>query len=112
QAQFVALMAKTPGVSVITDKVFPDRFIHIAELNRMGANIRREGNNAIVEGVKTLYGAPVMASDLRASAALVLAGLAAKGKTEIHRIYHLERGYENMDEKLRGLGATIYREKE
>ncbi|MCB9771219.1 MAG: UDP-N-acetylglucosamine 1-carboxyvinyltransferase [Candidatus Omnitrophica bacterium] len=112
QAQFMALMAITQGVSVITDKVFPDRFIHIAELNRMGANIRRDSGVAIVEGVKYLYGAPVMASDLRASAALVLAGLAAKGKTEIHRIYHLERGYENIDEKLKKVGAVIYREKE
>lgn len=112
QAQFMALMALTPGVSVITDKVYPDRFMHIAELNRMGANIRREGSNAIVEGVKQLHGAPVMASDLRASAALVIAGLAAKGKTEIHRIYHLERGYENLDEKLIQLGAKVYREKE
>ncbi len=112
QAQFMALMALTPGISVISDKVFPDRFMHIAELNRMGADIRREGVSAIVQGVKNLYGAPVMASDLRASAALVIAGLAAKGKTEIHRIYHLERGYENMDEKLRTLGAKVYREKE
>lgn len=112
QAQFMALMAVTPGVSVITDKVFPDRFIHIAELNRMGANIRREGNVAIVEGVKSLYGAPVMASDLRASAALIIAGLAAEGKTEIHRVYHLERGYEALDEKLQKLGAKVYRTKE
>lgn len=112
QAQFMALMAMTPGVSIITDKVFPDRFIHIAEMNRMGANIRREGISAVIEGVNVLHGAPVMASDLRASAALVIAGLAAKGKTEIHRIYHLERGYEEMDEKLRCLGAKIYREKE
>jgi len=112
QAQFMALMALTPGVSIITDKVFPDRFIHIAELNRMGANIRRDGNTAIIEGVKVLYGAPVMASDLRASAALVIAGLAAKGKTEIHRIYHLDRGYEDLDAKLTALGATVYREQE
>ena len=112
QAQFMALMALTLGISVITDKVYPDRFIHIAEMNRMGANIRREGINAIVQGVPILKGAPVMASDLRASAALVIAGLAAKGKTEIHRIYHLERGYENMDEKLKAVGAKIYREKE
>lgn len=112
QAQFMALMAFTPGVSLIIDKVFPDRFIHIAELNRMGANIRRDGNTAIIEGVKRLFGAPVMASDLRASAALVIAGLAAEGKTEIHRMYHLERGYENMDEKLRRLGAKVYKEKE
>jgi UDP-N-acetylglucosamine 1-carboxyvinyltransferase len=112
QAQFMAVMALTPGLSVITDKVFPDRFIHIAELNRMGANIRREGNVSIIEGVKTLYGARVMASDLRASAALVIAGLAAKGKTEISRIYHLERGYEDMDKKLSRLGAVVYREKD
>ena len=112
QAQFVALMALTPGVSIITDKVFPDRFIHIAELNRMGANIRRDGNTAIIEGVKALYGAPVMASDLRASAALVIAGLAAKGKTEVHRIYHLDRGYEDLDQKLTALGAIVYREQD
>jgi UDP-N-acetylglucosamine 1-carboxyvinyltransferase len=112
QAQFMALMAMTPGVSVIMDKVFPDRFIHIAELNRMGANIRRDGNAAIIQGVKRLYGAPVMASDLRASAALVVAGLAADGKTEIHRTYHLQRGYERLEEKLNQLGARVYYEKE
>lgn len=111
QAQFMALMAITPGVSVITDRVYPDRFIHIAELDRMGANIRREGLMAIVQGVKTLYGAPVMASDLRASAALVIAALTAQGKTEIHRIYHLERGYEDLEEKLKKIGADIKREK-
>ena len=112
QAQFMAFMAVTPGVSVITDKVYPDRFMHIAELNRMGANIKRDGSNAIVQGIKKLYGAPVMASDLRASAALIIAGLVAKGKTEIHRMYHLERGYESFDEKLTALGATVYREEE
>ncbi len=112
QAQFMALMAIVEGVSVITDKVYPDRFIHIAELNRMGANISREGFNAIVQGVKVLHGAPVMASDLRASAALVIAGLAAKGQTEIHRLYHLDRGYENLDKKLTALGAKVYRERE
>ncbi len=112
QAQFMALMANTPGVSVITDKVFPDRFIHIAELNRMGAQIRREGSIAVVEGVRVLHGAPVMASDLRASAALVIAGLAAKGKTEIHRVYHLERGYEGIEHKLQKIGAKINRVKE
>jgi len=111
QAQFLALMSLARGLSVITDKVYPDRFIHIAELNRMGANIRREGINAISEGVKVLYGAPVMASDLRASAALVIAGLAASGRTEIQRIYHLERGYEDLDKKLSSIGAKIYREK-
>ena len=112
QAQFMAFMAVTPGVSVITDKVYPDRFMHIAELNRMGADITRDGANAVVQGIKKLYGAPVMASDLRASAALIIAGLAAKGRTEIHRMYHLERGYESLDEKLSGLGATVYREEE
>lgn len=112
QAQFLALMSIAQGVSIVTDKVYPDRFMHIAELDRMGANIRREGVNAIVQGVKDLHGAPVMASDLRASAALVIAGLAAKGKTEIHRIYHLERGYEDLDKKLKGLGAVVYRESE
>ncbi len=112
QAQFMALMALTPGVSVITDKVFPDRYMHIPELNRMGANIRREGNNAIVEGTTRLFGAPVMASDLRASAALVIAGLAAEGVTEIHRAYHIDRGYENLDQKLIALGAKIKRENE
>lgn len=112
QAQFMAFMAVTPGVSVITDKVYPDRFMHIAELNRMGANIKRDGTNAVVQGIKKLYGAPVMASDLRASAALIIAGLVAKGRTEIHRMYHLERGYESFDEKLTKLGAVVYREEE
>jgi len=112
QAQFMAFMAVTHGVSVITDKVYPDRFMHIAELNRMGAHIRRDGPNAIVQGIKKLYGAPVMASDLRASAALIVAGLAAKGRTEIHRMYHLERGYEALDEKLTALGAKVYREED
>ena len=112
QAQFMALMAITPGVSLITDKVYPDRFMHIPELNRMGADIHRDGQNAVVQGIKKLYGAPVMASDLRASAALVIAGLAARGRTEIHRMYHLERGYEDLDKKLAALGAAVYREKE
>lgn len=112
QAQMMSLMSVTPGVSVITEKIYPDRFIHVAELNRMGAYIQREGPHAIVEGVKKLSGASVMASDLRASASLVLAGLVAKGKSSISRIYHLERGYENMEEKLQRLGARIRREKE
>jgi len=112
QAQFMSLMAITPGVSVITEKVYPDRFMHIAELNRMGAHIQREGPHAIVQGVRQFSGAPVMASDLRASAALVLAGLVAKGKTEIFRIYHLDRGYEKLDKKLEALGARVWREKE
>ncbi len=112
QAQMMSLMSVTPGISVITEKIYPDRFMHVAELNRMGAHIQREGPHAIVEGIKSLSGAPVMASDLRASACLVLAGLAAKGKTSVSRIYHLERGYENIEEKLGNLGARIRREKE
>jgi UDP-N-acetylglucosamine 1-carboxyvinyltransferase len=112
QAQVMALMAVTPGISVITEKIYPDRFMHVAELNRMGAHIQREGPHAIVEGVKKLSGAPVMASDLRASACLVLAGLVAKGTTAISRIYHLERGYENIDKKLEALGSQLWREKE
>ena len=112
QAQMMSLMSITPGISVITEKIYPDRFMHVAELNRMGSHIQREGPHAIVEGVKSLSGAPVMASDLRASACLVLAGLAAKGRTSVSRIYHLERGYENIEEKLENLGARIWREKE
>ncbi len=112
QAQMMALLSVTPGISVITDKVYPDRFMHVAELNRMGAHIQREGSHAIIEGVKNLSAAEVMASDLRASACLVLAGLIAKGTTRVSRIYHLERGYENLEGKLRSLGAEIYKEKE
>lgn len=112
QAQMMSLMAVTPGISVITEKIYPDRFMHVAELNRMGAYIQREGPHAIVNGVRSLSGAPVMASDLRASACLVLAGLVALGRTTVLRIYHLERGYENLDEKLQKLGAKIWREKE
>ncbi|PIP20875.1 MAG: UDP-N-acetylglucosamine 1-carboxyvinyltransferase [Candidatus Omnitrophica bacterium CG23_combo_of_CG06-09_8_20_14_all_40_11] len=112
QAQIMSLMSITPGISVITEKIYPDRFMHVAELNRMGAHIQREGPHAIVEGVRQLSGAPVMASDLRASASLVLAGLVASGRTSVSRIYHLERGYEDMEEKLQRLGAKIWREKE
>jgi UDP-N-acetylglucosamine 1-carboxyvinyltransferase len=112
QAQMMALMSVTPGISVITEKIYPDRFMHVAELNRMGAHIQREGPHAIVEGIGKLSGAPVMASDLRASACLVLAGLAASGKTSVSRIYHLERGYENMEEKLEKLGGRVWRERE
>jgi UDP-N-acetylglucosamine 1-carboxyvinyltransferase len=111
QAQMMALMSLTPGISVITEKIFPERFMHVGELNRMGANIRLEGNNAIVDGARFLSGAPVMASDLRASAALVVAGLVARGKTEISRVYHLDRGYEHLVEKLQTLGAKVKREK-
>ena len=109
QAQLTALLATVRGMSVVTDKVFPDRFMHAPELVRLGARIRREGNSAIVSGVDRLSGACVMASDLRASAALVLAGLAAAGPTVVRRIYHLDRGYERLETKLRGLGAEIAR---
>ncbi len=109
QAQMMALMAVTGGISVITEKVYPERFIHVSELSRMGAGIVLERPSAIIKGVKSLSGAPVMASDLRASAALVLAGLVAKGATEIARIYHLDRGYERLETKLRKLGADIKR---
>ena len=112
QAQMMSLMSVTSGISVITEKIYPDRFMHVAELNRMGAHIQREGPHAIVEGIKCLSGAPVMASDLRASACLVLAGLAARGKTSVSRIYHLERGYEFIEQKLIDLGAKVCREKE
>jgi UDP-N-acetylglucosamine 1-carboxyvinyltransferase len=112
QAQFMALLSLVGGVSVISEKVYPDRFIHAAELNRMGANIRKEGDHAILQGVQRLSVAPVMASDLRASAALVLAGLVAQGETEVHRVYHLDRGYERIEEKFRALGADIDRVKD
>ncbi len=109
QAQFMAMLSLADGNSIITEKVFPDRFLHVAELNRMGARLRKEGPTVVVEGVKQLIGAPVMASDLRASAALVLAGLIAKGTTEINRVYHIDRGYERIEEKLKPLGAKIER---
>ena len=112
QAQVMSLLCLADGNSVITEKIYPDRFIHVAELGRMGANIRKEGPTAIVTGVKRLIGAPVMASDLRASASLVLAGLIARGQTDISRVYHIDRGYERFEEKLRALGADINREKE
>ncbi|MBI4834694.1 MAG: UDP-N-acetylglucosamine 1-carboxyvinyltransferase [Planctomycetes bacterium] len=109
QAQIMTLLCLAEGISVITEKIYPDRFMHIAELNRLGANIRKEGNYAIIHGVKALHGAPVMASDLRASAALVMAGLVADNTTEIQRIYHIDRGYEKIEEKLISLGADIER---
>ncbi len=112
QAQMVALMTAAEGTSVITETVFESRFMHVEELRRMGAEIKVEGNRAVVTGTNRLAGAPVMASDLRASAGLVLAGLAAEGTTEILRVYHLDRGYERMEEKLSSLGATITRHKE
>lgn len=112
QAQMMSLMCVIDGISVITEKIYPERFMHISELNRMGARIIKEGPSAIIKGVSELSGAPVMASDLRASAALVLAGLVAEGKTEISRVYHLDRGYHQMENKLSQLGAKIWREKE
>jgi UDP-N-acetylglucosamine 1-carboxyvinyltransferase len=112
QAQFMTLMSITEGISVITEKIYPDRFMHVAELNRMGAQIKREGPYAVVHGTSFLSGAPVMASDLRASAGLVLAGLVGRGKTEVSRIYHLDRGYQRLDAKLMSLGAKIQRVKE
>ncbi len=110
QAQMCALMAQTPGLSIITERVYPNRFMHVPEIQRMGADIAIEGPSAIIKGGRRLSGAPVMASDLRASAALILAGLAADtGETWVQRIYHLDRGYEKMDEKLQALGADIER---
>lgn len=109
QAQMMALMCVAKGTSVITETVFEGRLMHVQELQRMGADIRAEGNHAVVHGRGKISGAPVMASDLRASAGLVLAGLAAEGETDISRVYHLDRGYERMEEKLRALGATIHR---
>jgi UDP-N-acetylglucosamine 1-carboxyvinyltransferase len=109
QAQMMALMALTPGISIITERIFESRFMHVSELARLGADVAIEGPSAIVKGGRPLSGAPVMASDLRASAALVIAGLAARGTTEISRVYHIDRGYDNIDGKLRKLGARIER---
>jgi UDP-N-acetylglucosamine 1-carboxyvinyltransferase len=112
QAQLMALMSLATGLSVITEAIFENRFMHVAELKRMGAEIKINGNSAIVKGIDELKGAQVMATDLRASASLVVAGLAAHGVTEISRIYHLERGYEDMVGKLQALGARVSKEKE
>ncbi len=109
QAQMTALFALTPGISGVKDTIFPQRFMHCSELKRMGANIKVDNGTAIITGVEGLSGAPVMASDLRASAALVLAALAAEGTTEIHRLYHIDRGYELLDDKLELLGARVRR---
>ena len=109
QAQMTALFALTPGISVVKDTIFPQRFMHCSELKRMGANIKVDSGTAIITGVEGLSGAPVMASDLRASAALVLAALAAEDTTEIHRLYHIDRGYEMLDDKLELLGAKVKR---
>ena len=109
QAQYMALMSVARGTCVISETVFKDRFTHVPELRRLGANIKIEGNTAHVGYVKGLSGAPVMATDLRASAALILAGLVAEGETHISRVYHIDRGYEAIERKLRDLGADIER---
>lgn len=110
QAQIMAMMCVADGSSVITENVFENRFLHVSELQRMGASITVDGARAVVKGVPQLTGAPVMASDLRASAGLILAGLAAEGETQINRVYHLERGYERIEDKLQSLGAMIQKE--
>jgi UDP-N-acetylglucosamine 1-carboxyvinyltransferase len=109
QAQFMAMLGLADGISKITETIFENRFMHVAELARLGARIEAEGSTAVVRGQRYYQGAPVMATDLRASASLVLAGLAARGRTEISRVYHLDRGYERLEVKLRSLGATIER---
>jgi UDP-N-acetylglucosamine 1-carboxyvinyltransferase len=109
QAQFMALMSVARGTAVIRERIFENRFMHVSELKRMGARIKLDGGQAIVDGVRRLSAAPLMATDLRASASLVLAGLVAAGRTEIHRIYHLDRGYQRLGKKLRALGARIRR---
>ena len=109
QAQLCALTTQADGISIITERIYPERFMHVPELTRMGANIAREGPRAIISGGTRLSGAPVMASDLRASAALVIAALAASGETLIHRVYHIDRGYEKIDQKLAALGAKVER---
>jgi UDP-N-acetylglucosamine 1-carboxyvinyltransferase len=111
QAQIMAMMCLADGQSIIIEKIFENRFMHVSELKRMGADISIEGNTAVVRGRSKLQGAPVMATDLRASASLVLAGLAAEGVTEVSRVYHLDRGYERLEEKLSGVGAKIERVK-
>jgi len=112
QAQMMALAARAEGTAVITETIFENRMMHVQELQRLGADIATDGKTAVVRGVPSLSGAPVMASDLRASAALVLAGLAAEGTTEVLRVYHLDRGYERIEAKLAPLGARVRREKE
>ncbi len=112
QAQFMVLMCLAPGLSVVSETIFENRFIHVSELQRMGANIKISGNAAVVQGGKPLTGAPVMATDLRASASLILAGLAAQGTTEVSRVYHIDRGYEAIEKKLAQLGSRIWRTQE
>jgi len=109
QAQWVALMSLANGSSIVTDTVYHDRFSHIPELARLGANIKVEKNTAFIRGEKSLVAAPVMSTDIRASASLIIAALAAEGETEISRVYHIDRGYENIEQKFKSLGADIYR---
>jgi len=109
QAQWMALMTRADGISIVTECIYPDRWMHLPELQRLGAEVRRQGTAAVVRGADRLSGAPVTASDLRASAALVLAGLVAEGQTEVHRVYHIDRGYERIEDRLQGLGAAIRR---
>ncbi|MEO0663842.1 MAG: UDP-N-acetylglucosamine 1-carboxyvinyltransferase, partial [Planctomycetota bacterium] len=112
QAQWMALMTRADGISIITERIFSDRWMHVPELARLGAQLRRQEAAVVVRGTRELSGAPVMASDLRASAALVMAGLVARGSTEIHRVYHIDRGYEAIEERLSAIGAAISREAE
>ena len=112
QAQFMAILTLAKGISVVTERIYPDRFTHAAELSRMGAEIRKQESTAIIHGVPRLSGAPVMASDLRAGAGLVVAGLAARGRTEVLRVYHVDRGYDRLEERLSSLGANIRRAKD
>ena len=109
QAQWVALMSLADGSSMVTDTVYHDRFSHVPEINRLGANIKLDKNTAYIRGVKELVGAPVMSTDIRASAALIIAALAANGQTEVSRVYHIDRGYERIEEKFKNLGAEISR---
>ena len=112
QAQLTAMLTLSHGASLVIEKIYPERFMHVPELRRMGANINLHGSSAMVRGVAKLTGAPVMATDLRASVSLVIAGLAAEGETVVNRIYHLDRGYERLEEKLAACGAEIERIKE
>ena len=112
QAQWMALMTRADGLSIITERIFSDRWMHVPEFERLGAQLRRQNTAVVVRGTRELSGAPVMASDLRASAALVMAGLVARGTTEVHRVYHIDRGYERIEERLAGIGAAIHRESE
>ncbi len=109
QAQFMALMCRADGVSHIRETIFENRFMHVQELARLGANIRLDGDMAVIQGVKTLTGAQVMATDLRASVAMVIAGLVADGETTVHRVYHLDRGFEALEKKLQRCGAQVER---